>query len=148
MRTFRATRYGFEIDVPADWRVPPTGWLSRLVGLDRKILFLGEPDVRMHFEVGDLVPEPTLAQTEEHFRRHAIYFGLGRLETGTIEVGGKDHFWARYWIQSETFVKKYALVFDGVEYSATCLLGEEEPEGRAKEPKYDKTIRTFRRIPA
>ena len=102
MKTFRSKRYGFEIEIPNSWVCPPTGFLGRLFGLDRDINFKGSSEF-FNIRVNPLVSEPSLPEVETSFINHSLRVGHTSIETGSIRVGGKDHFWTRY-MMGERFV--------------------------------------------
>lgn len=175
MKTFRSKRYGFEIGVPGDWSCPPTNFISRLLGLDKNLNFEGRTGERFNIQIGPLFPEPSLSDTEISFERYAADLGYTNVKTSAIQVAGKRHFCARYIIGKmrddsgllwhledtgelrkapevpkgwELVLKKYCLVFEGVEYAITCRLGGRS-EGEKnmfdeKEELYDTIVSSFR----
>lgn len=150
MKTFRSKRYDFEIDIPEEWSCPPTSFISRLLGFDKNLNFKGRAEDSLNIQIGPLFPEPNLSDTEISFGRYAEDWGYSNVKTSIIQVGGKDHFCARYVIGEggpdsallwhlkdtgrleltaevpeglELVLKKYCLVFKCIEYAITCRLG-------------------------
>ena len=177
IKTFRSKRYGFEIDIPEDWSCPPTSFISRLLGVDKNLNFKGSTGELINIQIGSLFPEPSLKDTEIEFRRYAEDLGYSNVETSIIQVGSKNHFCARYvmgkmrpdsgilWYMKDTgmlketpevprglvvVVKKYCLVFKGIEYAITCRLGIRVESDKEifweEEALYDAIVSTFRLI--
>lgn len=145
MKTFHSERYGFEIDIPDHWCCPPTGFFARLFGFDKNPGFRGEGE-SLNLEIGPLSPEPSLDETGEAFREYASYVGHSNIRTGAVQLGGSDHFSAVYKVKEGIWLKKYALVFRGVEYAITCCLGPNEQKVVEKEQMYDEIVSTCRLV--
>lgn len=177
MKTFRSKRYRFEIDIPEDWSCPPNSFVSRLLGFDKNLNFGGRGGEFLNIQISPLYPEPSLSDTEISFGRYAEDLGYTNVKTSLIQVEGKDHFCARYvmgWTKNdsgllwhlkdtgkieptteipeglELMLKKYCLVFNGIEYAITCTIGtrleDRKNMFKEKEELYDTIVSTFRLV--
>lgn len=72
--------------------------------------------------------EPTINETAEYFDDLSYRQSLHVIDTGTIKISNKEHFWATYYRMSlirmtpPQFYKKYCLYLNRVEYLLTALL--------------------------
>lgn len=82
MNNFRSEQYGFEIDLPAGWHCPWSGFIGRLLGLDRHLTFRSCEGF-FDLDFGDIPFDQ-------------INDGTRAVTTGTLRVYGKDHQWMRY----------------------------------------------------
>jgi len=142
MKTFCSARYGFQIAIPNHWSCPPTGFLTRLFGLDKNPRF-ASGDATLNFQMNLLPSEPPLGETENAFREYARQVGHCELRTSVMTVAGADHFCAVYRAKDGTWLKKYILVFHGVEYAVTCRLGRDECAVAEMEEEYDAVVASF-----
>ncbi len=153
MRTCRNEKHGFEIDLPEAWLPTPdlpTGLMDALAGpippgVNKDCFQYGCYDEAINFEIGPLYPEPLLEDTEIEFRLYAQVHGFADLHFGRINVAGKEHVCAHYFINDNLgarWNKKYMLVLGGIEYALTCTCND--PQWFAKREKdWDAIIQTF-----
>ena len=132
MKTFRSKRYGFEMDIPDGWSLPPTGSLSRLFGLDKKLEFKkGKEGLEELITIGIGPPEfaePDLEEIAKDIEKFARSTGDIIEEISNIQVGRKEHLTVRLQVSIAHGVtslrKQYFLSFSGVgKYLITCSLG-------------------------
>jgi hypothetical protein len=108
--------------------------------------------------LSETAPELTLDEAESFFEGYTHRHNLEAIGSGLIRVAGKDHFWAKYYKMRLTrytqfiMFKKYSLVFNGVEYLMTAVLGSAASGGKlpddqgllANEKVYDEIVTSFR----
>ncbi len=139
---FQSHRFGFRISLPEGWRSSRKEFLSRL---SENVRILGNPSQRLYYDRTFLgpegkylhilitpslenEPEPTINETEAYFDDLSYRQNLHVINTGSIKVLNKDHFWATYYRMSlignkqTEFFKKYCLYLNNAEYLLTALL--------------------------
>ena len=144
MKTYRNEQLGFEINVPEQWSLPTGGALSTPFG--ESISFGCGPNEAFNFQIGLLIPETLLDETEREFKRYAQEKGYTELELGRVGVGGKDHVWARYGMGFGDRTKKYMIVFGETEYAITATCFDQKAFAE-REKIWDAIIATFRLPP-
>ena len=135
IKTYRNERNGFEINVPEKWSLPAQGAV-------RDVKFGCSSNEAFDVQIGSLIRETPLDQTQTRVRRYVQDKGYLALELGRFTVKGKEHIWARYHMGNGRWSKKYMIVLNGVEYAitATCL-DQESLWGNGKRLGRDSTIR-------
>jgi len=136
MKTYRDERHGFEIDVPTEW-LPPIQ--VAVEGLKFNCNF----NEAFNIQMGPMISETSLYDTESEFKRYAHAKGYTALELGRTTAQGKDHIWARYHMGNRDWTKKYMIVFGETEYAitATCF---DQQEFLEKERIWDEIVASFR----
>ena len=136
MKTYRDERHRFEIDVPTEWLHPTQVAVEGLK-------FNCNSNEAFNIQMGPMISETSLDDTESEFKRYAQAKGYTALEFGRITVQGKDHIWARYHMGNREWTKKYMIVFDETEYAitATCF---DQKEFVEKEKIWDEIVASFR----
>jgi tetratricopeptide (TPR) repeat protein len=142
MQTYRNERHGFEIDVPEEWSLP-TGWLSRLCRRNRNPAFDCGRNEAFNFQIGPLRSEPSLDDTERHYKSFAQRHGYTELEFGRITVHGREHVWVRHRMGHGLWVKKYMIVLGGTEYAITGICANQRTFEQ-REQIWDATVTSFR----
>ena len=101
--------------------------------------------------------EPTVQETADYFDGLSYKENLNVIDTGTIIVQKKEHFWAKYYRMTLfgkrqlQFFKKYSLFLNRIEYLITAGLWDAAITGKAptdaqldeQEEIYDKIIQSF-----
>ncbi|MDH3281224.1 MAG: hypothetical protein OEQ18_08850 [Gammaproteobacteria bacterium] len=130
MQVFRYP--GFQISLPQGWRKP---------GLLRRLVFMGNPELygadgrSIKFAIGPISPAPSAEQQRGNLEAIALRHGHDVIETGTINVGGRDHATMVCRVPGVGVLKNYSLIFGGTEYFVTA---QGDPND------LDSIIRTFR----
>jgi tetratricopeptide (TPR) repeat protein len=153
MKTYLNEKHGFEIDLPESWapapELPP-GLMDALAGpippgINKDCFQYGCYDEAINFEIGPLYPEPLLDDTVIEFKVYAQVQGFKNLHFGRINVAGKEHVCAHYYINDNMgprWNKKYMLVFGGIEYALTMTCNDPQRFAR-REKDWDTIIRSF-----
>ncbi len=147
-------KHQFCIQLPANWSLapePPSAFvaafgLSIPPGMNKDCFQFGCMEEAMNFEIAPLSPEPLLEDTEKEFVIFTRMRGYKNLHFGRINVAGKEHVCADYFIDDamgKRWNKKYMLVFGGIEYALTCTTHGAEWFA-AREKDWDVVVRTFR----
>jgi tetratricopeptide (TPR) repeat protein len=136
MKTYRNVRHGFEIDVPTEW-LPPAQ--VAVEGLK----FNCSSNEAFNIQMGPMISETSLDDTEAEFKRYAQKKGYTAVEFGRITVQGRDHIWARYHMAGGDWTKKYLIVFGQTEFSITATYFNQK-EFLEKERILDEIVASFR----
>jgi hypothetical protein len=144
MKNYRNERHGFEINVPEEWSFPTGDVIGTPFG--KSLIFGCGRNEAFNLQIGLLIPEPSLDDTEYSFARHAGNRGYTELNFGRITVEGKDHLWAKYQMGFGDWTKKYMIVFGETEYAvtATCFAPKAFAE---REKVWDSIVASFRLLP-
>jgi tetratricopeptide (TPR) repeat protein len=136
MKTYRNDELGFEISIPENWSNP-------IIKDSYGVIFNCSPIEMFNIIVGPLIPERILEYTAAEFRQYAESKNYSDLIIGKINIGNKEHVWAKYNMGREHWTKKYMVVFGGIEYAitGTCYNKEKSSE---KEEIWDNIVRSFR----
>ena len=136
MRTYLNDELGFEISLPEHWPEP------EFMHPDCVIINCA-PIESFNIIVGPLIPERILEYTAVEFRQYAGSKNYSDVTIGKINIGDKEHVWAKYNMGGENWTKKYMIVFGGIEYAmtGTCYNKEQYSE---KEQNWDNIVRSFR----
>jgi len=136
MKTYCNEAHKFTIEIPEGWSLPSSS--------DRNPGFDCGKEETFNFEIGPLSPEPQLEDTERDFRQYADYLGYDNVTLGRITVQGKEHIWARYHVPNLGWLKKFMLVFNGIEYATTAGSGDLKIF-MAGEQVWDQVVSSFRK---
>jgi tetratricopeptide (TPR) repeat protein len=136
MKTYQDKNLGFAIDIPGQWPYPIR------VAPDN-LLFDRSPIEVFNFVVGPCLPERLLEYTEFEFRQYVQKQGYFDLEFGRILVGGKDHVYTRYKMGNGVWIKKYMIVFAGIEYAITASCNNQQTFIE-RENTWDAVVKSFR----
>ena len=117
MKSYKNELCGFEINIPEEWKVPTT--TTPQLPFDKSIVFDCGTNEAFNIQIGPLLPESTLDFTERSFSEYAQNNLYTNLEFGRVVVEGKKHVWARYYMGSNRWTKKYLIVLGGAEYAIT-----------------------------
>ena len=167
---FMSEPYGFQLTIPDSWSGSLLGRLWRffsgvkrtrnaLGSVSLQTTLSGPHDQHLHIVVDPLSPgvaEPTLDETREFYANYAYRRPmLSEVDTGTIRIGSREHFWAKYYLHGAgqpVLVKKYAILVNRVEYVLTARLGSATdghplvPDDvvKSRESVYDEIVSSFR----
>ncbi len=139
MKSYRSTRPGFEMQIPDEWQSPNS---ALFFGGDYSIVFTCNNYEAFNIQIGPLTTEQTLEETEVEFMKYVSNSGYSLLATGRILVAGQEHLWARYYMGSGRWNKKYLVVFGKIEYTmtATCI---DQKFLLEREAVWDNVVRSF-----
>lgn len=142
---YKSKYYGFQMSIPEGWSSsllmdlkdylsnPQTYWgdssgkrtdSRTIVGPNHKYQYLNI----LITPLLENEPEPTLKDTNEFFDSWIYKQNLMVIETGTVKVANKEHFWATYYTNllarpsQIQFFKKYCLYLNRTEYLFTAGL--------------------------
>jgi len=117
MKKYRNENHDFEMETPDEWGQAT----ENKVGIrEYSLVFQCRPLEAFNIQIGPILPEPSLEETERNFQAYSDRQGYAFLALGRIQAAGKSHVWARYLMANGTWTKKYLLVFDGIEYALTA----------------------------
>jgi hypothetical protein len=144
LKTYHNKRYGFEIEIPNDWKV--RGIIS---GLAENPQFDGPGGVSLKLAIGPVWipplsrPDPTAEEQQANLSRIVHKNGHAVLNVGVILVDGKTHATIVSEVPIKHYnriinLKSYSIIFDGVEYLATADID------KFPEESYDIIIKSFR----
>jgi hypothetical protein len=145
MKTYRNEQLGFELEVPEEW-TPPRGRASHTPFGD-SIPFDCSYIETFNLQVSPLDPASSPEQTANKFQRYVQDNNYTSLEFGRLTVEGKEHTWARFYLGSGKWGKKYWIALDGIEYAitATCFFQNKLLE---REKVWDQVVTSFHLVPA
>ena len=153
MSTYRNVKHGFEIEMPETWSPSSDLLVHRSASLlsqvnlppGRDVFQFGCKDEAINFEIAPIYPEPFLDDTVTEFIVFTEARGYTDLKFGRIDVAGKEHVCASYFINDrmgKRWNKKYMLVFGGIEYALTCTCNNRQWFNE-REKDWDAIIQSF-----
>jgi len=131
-RRFHDSDSGFEIDLPAGWRIPS---LFSRVTSNGNPEFYGSDGSALKFAVGPIDPLLCAKQQKVNLQTIAAKYGHKVLSVDEIEIGGKTHATMVCTIPQLGTLKNYSLIFKETEYLITA---------RGDFDVCDSIVRTFR----
>ena len=150
---YQNIKHGFEMEIPETWSPAPNSLVRRAASLlaqfelppGRDVFQFGCYDEAINFEIAPIYPEPLLEDTVNEFIVFTEARGYTDLKFGRINVAGKEHVCASYFINDrmgKRWNKKYMLVFGGIEYALTCTCNDSQWFNK-REKDWDAIIQTF-----
>lgn len=121
---YRNRHWGFELDLPSGWAEP--GFFKRLLSLGRYAQqrmhpeFYGPGGSSIKIAVGPISPVPSAEQQQSNMEAIARRHGHEVIETGTIDVGLKNHASMLCRVPGIGVLKNYSLIFGTTEYFVTA----------------------------
>ena len=121
---YRNQRWGFELDLPPGWAEP--GFFRRLLSFGRYAQqgvhpeFYSRGGSSIKIAIGPISPVPSAEEQQRNLVSIAGRHGHDVIETGTMQVGGKDHATMLCRVPGVGVLKTYSLIFGTTEYLVTA----------------------------
>ena len=149
MDKYSNQKYGFEIILPTGWSKTPG--ISRIPILLSNIVnnadileeFTDNSGQFINITVEEMRPEIPPDITEMIFSITAIERQYANVETGRMEIGGREHTWAKYQINQSIWSKKYLIVLNGYGYAFTAS-SPSDSFSTSTEETWDSFVKSFK----
>jgi len=118
MNTYRNDKFGFTISAPEEWSLPTSASsYSPFSGaVTAKCKYYEAFDIKI--DRSD--KKPSIEQIESDFKKYGNDNNYSPFETGRIIVENDEHVWARYYVGSGEWRKKYIINLAGIEHTITA----------------------------